>query len=81
MGSLQGTGQMSMREKEMRSKSLLVLEDIFRSCKFITNPKMLYWENGLGKKIRMKLQLQGMKEDSVWRDFCAQFRKDHKEKV
>ena len=39
VGSLQGTGQMSMRAKEMRSKSLLVLEDIFRSCKFIPGLK------------------------------------------
>ena len=81
VGSLQGTGQMSMWEKEMRTKSLLVLEEIFRSCKSITRPKMLSWESSLGKRIRLKLQLKGMKQDSVWRDFGNQFRRDHKEKV
>ena len=81
IGSLQGTGQMSMREKEMRTKSILVLEDIFRNCKFITRPEMLSWDSSLGSRIRKKLQLQGMKQDSVWRDFCSQFRRDHKEKV
>jgi hypothetical protein len=81
INSLQGTGQMSMRTKEMRNKSLLVLEDIFRSCKFITRPEMLYWESSLGERIRSKLMIEGLKQDKIWTEFCNQFRRDHKEKV
>jgi hypothetical protein len=81
VGSLVGTGQMSMRAKELRGRSLLVLENIFRSCKFITRPEMLSWDSNLGVRIRNKINIQGMKQDSVWKDFCNQFRRDHKEKV
>jgi hypothetical protein len=81
IGSLTGTGQMSMRAKELRSRSLLVLEDIFRSCKFITRPEMLSWGSGMGQRIRKKLKIQGLGPDNLWTDFCNQFRRDHKEKV